>query len=192
MNKKTIFSIIEWLIVVLLLWLCFETYYISIGSSSPEQAHQLSERSFHYGPSNVVRKVEVPFDRDQVIFLGKYKDWFSADTVQRKRGRWVPGGSVAGVPIDRDKAISYSWQGDSPKDSRMSYKFYGYVSDERITAVELLMTDKKSGKAAPLREEIKEDRMFLFLWEAKQGSLQWQAIRGLDKDGKVIDEQKLG
>jgi len=192
MKKKTILAIGEWAAVALLIWLCFYENLFPIGGSSPEEIHRLSESSFHYGPSVIVRKVEVPFDKDHVIFLGTYKDWFSADSVIRRREGWIPGGGVAGVKIDRDKPFSYSWEGNSTRDSQMMYKFYGYVSDDRIAAMELLMTDKETGKPAPMREEITNDRMFLFLWKTKDGSRDWQAIRGLDKDNKVIYEQTFG
>ncbi|TVY04417.1 hypothetical protein [Cohnella terricola] len=192
MKKKTLFAIGEWIAVALLIWLCFHENLIPIGGSTPEETHRLSESSFHYGPSEIVRKVEVPFDKDQVIFLGTYKDWFSADSVYRKRGGWFPGGGVAGVEIDRDKAFSYSWEGNSAGDSQIMYKFYGYVSDDRIATMELLMTEKDTGKPVQMREEITNDRMFLFLWKIKDGSRDWQAIRGLDKDNKVIYEQTFG
>lgn len=178
--------------VLLLLWLVFRDNIATPGSSTPEQAHRLSESGYHYGPSEVVRKVTVPFDKHRVIFLGTYKDWFSADTVVKKKGGWVAGGGVAGVEIDRSKALSYSWEANSVSDKRMMYKFFGYVSDGRISAVELLMTAKETGKRAPMREAIGDDRMFLFVWEAKSVSREWEALRGLDEDGRVLYEEKFG
>ncbi|MFD2329369.1 hypothetical protein ACFSR7_08965 [Cohnella sp. GCM10020058] len=191
MNRKLIFAGFEWIAIVLLLWLVWREGIFTPGSLTPEKAHRLSESGFHYGPSTVVRKVTVPFDKHQVIFLGTYKDWFSADSVVKKRGGWVAGGGVGGIKIDRDKALSYGWEGTSLSRSLMTYKFYGYVSDDRIATVELLMTDKETGKSAPMREAITDDRMFLFLWESKQDSYAWQTIRGLDKEGSVLYEQKL-
>lgn len=194
MNKKFIFASIEWLVVVLLLFLVYRDNIFTPGSSTPEQAHHLSESSYHYGPSTIVRKVNNPFDKNQVIFLGTYKDWFSADSVIKRRGGWVAGGGVAGVKIERDKGLSYSWQGNSTSrtDHQMLYKFYGYVSDERIVTVELLMTDKDTGQPTPMSENITDEHMFLFLWEAVDSSREWQSLRGLDKDGNVIYEQKFG
>ncbi|MBB6730578.1 hypothetical protein [Cohnella zeiphila] len=192
MNKRTLFAIAEWAAVLLLIWLFYRSDIIfPHGSSTPEQAHRLSESSYHYGPSKVVRKVAAPFDPDRVVFLGTYKIWFSADTVVRKRGGWWPNGGVAGVEIDRDKPFSYSWEGSATQDSLMAYKFYGYVTDDRISAVELLLTDRNTGKSTPMREEIGADRMFLFLWEANDDS-RMQAVRGLDKEGSVVYEQELG
>ncbi|SFB03572.1 hypothetical protein SAMN05216312_103106 [Cohnella sp. OV330] len=191
MNRKLIFAGFEWIAILLLVWLVLREEIFTPGSSTPEQAHRLSESGFHYGPSKIVRKVMVPYDKHRVIFLGTYKDWFSADTIVKKKGGWVAGGGVAGIKIDRDKALSYSWEGNSVSPSLMIYKFFGYVSDDRVATVELLMTDKETGKLVPMREGIMDDRMFLFLWESKQGSSTWQAIRGLDKEGNVLYEQNL-
>ncbi|PWW04748.1 hypothetical protein DFQ01_10629 [Paenibacillus cellulosilyticus] len=194
MNKRWLIITVEWVAVFLLLFLIYRENIFTPGSRTPEQAHRLSESGFHYGPSTIVRKVTVPFDKNQVIFLGTYKEWFSADSVQKRRGGWVAGGGVAGIKIERDKGLSYSWEGSSMSnvDQRTFYKFYGYVSDERILTVELLMTDKETGQPAPMRESITADHMFLFLWEAEYGSSEWQSLRGLDKDGNVIYEQKFG
>jgi hypothetical protein len=191
MKKHTIAAIVEWVLVVLLFWLFIQEDIYPIGSRTPEKAHRLSERGFHYGPSNIVRKVNVPFDKHQVVFLGTYKDWFSADSVLQKRGGWVPGDGVGGVKIDRSKPFSYSWSGNSTHDSLMMYKFYGYVTDDRIATVELLMTDKETDNLTSMREEMANDHMFLFIREEKNGNLKWQAVRGLDKAGNILYEQKL-
>jgi hypothetical protein len=164
MKKHTIVAIAEWIFVLLLLGLFIQEDIFTTGSRTPEQAHRLSENSFHFGPSNIVRKVSVPFDKHQVVFLGTYKDWFSADSVLQKRGGWVPGDGVGGVNIDRNRPFSYSWSGSSTHDSLMMYKFYGYVTDDRIATIELLMTDKETGNLTPMREEITNDHMFLFIW----------------------------
>ncbi|RUS45364.1 hypothetical protein [Cohnella sp. AR92] len=192
MNRNRIFAIVEWIFVLLLLLLVIREDIFMPGSVTPEQAHRLSESGFHYGPSTIVRKVEVPYGKHRVIFLGTYKDWFSADTVIKRKGGWFAGGSVAGVKIDRSKALSYSYGGSSDSHSLMLWRFFGYVSDDRIATVELLLTDKETGKLTPMRETITNDRMFLFMWEEKNGSHEWQAVRGLDEQGNVLYEQKLG
>jgi len=191
MKRKTLVSAVEWLFVLLLLWLAYRANVNPVGSPTPEQAHRLSESGYHYGPSDIARKVIVPFDNNHVVFLGTYKNWFSADSVHKERGGWVPGSGVAGVPIDRDQPVSYSWEGNSNGDSVMTYKFYGYVSGERIAAVTLSMKEKDSGRTTTMREEIGSDRMFLFLWEAKDGSREWQSLRGLGPGGEVIYEHNF-
>ncbi|MFC5472267.1 hypothetical protein ACFPPD_26640 [Cohnella suwonensis] len=193
MNKKTVFAIVEWALIALLVWLVFreQAFPVLIGSSSPEKAFRQSESTYHYGPSTILRKVEVPGDDRQVIFLSKYKDWFSAHSVIKGRIGWRPGGGVAGVKIKPDKPLTYSWEGHGIKDGRMLLKFYGYVPDDRISTVELLKTDVETGKAAPLMEKLNADRMFLFRWEEESSRWEWSAIRGLDSNGQVVYEQKL-
>ncbi|MFC4810471.1 DUF5044 domain-containing protein [Paenibacillus sp. GCM10023250] len=192
MSRRAIIAAAEWAAVLLLAWLFVQTLPAAAGSRTPEEAHRLSEKSFHYGPTVVARKVVAPFDKDQVVFLGTYKDWFSADTVKRQTGGWVPGDGVGGVEIDRSKPFTYSWSGSGTHDNLMTFKFYGYVSDARIAAIELVMTDRKSGSMVSMHEPIGEDRMFLFLWEADNGSnAEWQSVRGLDASGKLVYEAKL-
>ncbi|SFJ69343.1 hypothetical protein SAMN02799624_05529 [Paenibacillus sp. UNC496MF] len=192
MRRRTAIAAAEWAAVLLLAWLFVRTLPVYTGSRTPEEAHRLSEKSFHYGPTAVARKVVAPFDKDQVVFLGTYKAWFSADTVKRRHGGWVPGDGVGGVEIDRSKPLTYSWSGSATHDRLMAFKFYGYVSDDRIAAIELVMTGKKSGNMASMHAPIGKDRMFLFLWEADNGNNgEWQSVLGLDASGKLVYEAKL-
>ncbi|GMK37371.1 hypothetical protein PCCS19_04240 [Paenibacillus sp. CCS19] len=188
------FASAEWIAILMLLFLLYRENVFMTGAYSSEQAHQQSESSYHYGPSTIARKVTVPFDKDQVIFLGIYKEWFSADSVKKQRGGWFAGGGVAGVPIERDKGLTFSWEGTSTgkrSEGLMMYKFYGYVSDETITAVELLMKDAETGNPETMRETITDDRMFLFLWQTKNARNDWQTLRGYDKEGNVVYEHSF-
>jgi hypothetical protein len=93
-------------------------------------------------------------------------------------------------------AYAYGWQFQNaePSDAALIIEnwFYGYVSDERIATVELLIMDKETGQPTPMSEQITDDHMFLFLWEAKDSDRDWQSLHGLDKNGRIIYEQKLG
>lgn len=191
MKKKLLYPSIEWIAILLLLFLMYRENFPNMGALSPEQAHRQSESSMHYGPSTIVRKVTVPFDKDQVIFLATYKEWFSADSVNKKWNGWFAGGGVAGVPIERDKGLTFSWEGTSTgkrTEGLMMYKLYGYVSDASITEVELLMKDEETSKPVSMREKLTDDHMFLFLGESKNSRIGWQTLRGFDKDGKVVYE----
>ncbi|MFC5405906.1 hypothetical protein [Cohnella soli] len=192
MRRKTIWTVAEWLLVAVLLLLLVQERMLPIGSLSAEEAFRDSEKSFHYGPSEIIRKINEPDTRNQVVFLSRYKDWFSAPSVVKRATGWGPGnGSVGGMKIDPNKPLSYSWEGNSGGSSMMRYKFFGYVPDDRISTVELLKTDSVTGKKAPLRESLLHDRMFIFLWQDKNGHREWEAIRGLDSNGQVIFEEKL-
>jgi hypothetical protein len=192
LKKHTIIAMIEWIVVIFLIWLFIHADFLPTGSRTPEKAHQLSEQGFHYGPSNVVRKVTVPFDKDQVIFLGTYKDWYSADTVQKKRGGWFPGGGVAGNKIDRSKGFSYSWEGvNSRSSSFMTYKIFGYVNDDEITRIELNMKEKDTDNLTTIAQDIKSDRMFLFIFKGDYAGNPMKSLRGMDQAGKIRYEEQL-
>ncbi|BBI34252.1 hypothetical protein [Cohnella abietis] len=191
MRRKTIITTVEWCIAILLVFLYFKEGHTMNGSLTAAKAHQLSERSYHYGPSQIVR--EVPYGKDTVIFLGLYKDWFSADTSVKQRMGWYPGGGVSGVAIDKSKPLTYFWEISQLNKTLRLGKFFGYVSDPKITTVVLNMVylnDKREelNKTIELRESIKEDRMFLFLWNELENQYRWKSIQGMDDEGKVLYE----
>jgi len=160
MRRMTVMIVVEWCVAILFIFLFFSGGNSYVGSVSAKQAHELSERSYHYGPSKVVR--EVPFGDDITIYLGKYKNWFSADTVIRRTLGWYPGGGVNGVEIDHSKPLTYSYS-ISQHDKKLSLaQFYGYVTDSEITTV-VLNTEIKEIEKSLMSQVIKEDRMFLFL-----------------------------
>ncbi|QMV39997.1 hypothetical protein [Cohnella cholangitidis] len=199
MRRKTWTVTLEWGLAIVLIVLFFWKGLDMLGSTTATKAHERSERSYHYGPSQIVR--EIPYKDDIVIFLGSYKKWFSADTSVKKGWRWFPGGGVGGVEIDQSKKISYSWDITRYKRDRWLAKFYGYVSDPRIVKFELevINTDGEKVKATQadkpnwtvLSETITDDRMFLFLWDENEIRYKWKSLRGLDAGGQLLFEQSL-
>ncbi|GGH21788.1 hypothetical protein [Paenibacillus segetis] len=194
MSKKTIIVIVEWCIAIVLVFLFFRLDDAYFGSLTPMKAHELSERSYHYGPSKIVR--EVHFDDNTTVYLGVYKDWFSADTVIKQGLGWYPGGGVAGMKIDSSKSLTYNW-GITSRDKKLSLaQFYGYVTDPEITSVVLnTLTlngdDSDVRTPASMSQDINDDQMFLFIWNDKDLNSNWVSIQGLDREGKVRYEQKL-
>lgn len=192
MSRSKLIVLAEWaLVLVLVLLFVHERLYTTGGSLTPEKAHLISEASRHYGPSTIARKADVPFAKHEVVFLGAYKDWFSADVVTRSYGTWGPGTGSGPMKIDRSKPMTYSWSGNSTGQGNMGYLYCGYAADAAITDVELLMKEKETGEPIVMREKLTDDRMFLFMWETKNGSRQMQAIRGLDAAGNVRYDEKL-
>ncbi|MEK4511047.1 DUF5044 domain-containing protein [Paenibacillus anaericanus] len=194
MSKKTVILIVEWCIAILFVFLFFRGYNPYMGSLTPTKAHELSERSYHYGPSKIVKVV--PFGGNTTVYLGVYKEWFSSDTVIKRGLGWHPGGGVGGVWIDSSKPLTYSWS-VSERDKKLTLaQFYGYVSDPEITTVVLYTeTDSVDNKEArtlsTMSQEINEDRMFLFIWNDKDLNSHWKSIQGLDQEGKVVYEEKF-
>ncbi|WP_256758084.1 hypothetical protein [Cohnella sp. WQ 127256] len=198
MRRKTIRSYVEWVIAVLLIFLFFNGGHLVIGNFSADKAHELSESSYHYGPSEISRKIH--YNKDIVIYLGTYKKWFSADTVNKRGLGWFPDGGVSGREIDTNKPLTYSWEIKHYNKKLRLAKFFGYVTDERISSVVLNVIARDNTQDdirvnqqsnVILKETLTEDRLFIFLWNEIEQSYAWQSIQGLDGEGKVIYEEKL-
>ncbi len=112
--------------------------------------------------------------------------WFSADTVKKGIIKWYSG-DVGGTPIDYSKQVSYSWSSSSIKKNLMIMKIYGYVSNPKITMI--LFEDEN--KTDTPRYVLDESRMFIFYWKEDNQDNKIKYLKGLDKDGKVIYEEKV-
>ncbi|WP_186430373.1 hypothetical protein [Clostridium sp. BSD9I1] len=177
-------AIIEWVIAIVLVVICLNYSIFSYGNFSPVKAHEQSERTYHYGPSKIIKTIDLDGEK---IYLCRYKDWFSANTVKRGIIKWYPGNQVAGTPIDHSKQVSYSLSGSGIKDNTMIAKVYGYVSDPKITTI--LLEDES--KTNTLRYALDESKMFIFHWNEDMQSSKVKYLKGLDRDGKVIYEEKI-
>lgn len=194
MRKKMVMSAVEWCVAILLIVLFFWVDSLSMGSYTAKTAHELSERSYHYGPSQIVKEISV--GKDTVVYLGIYKNWFSADTIIKRNLKWYPGGGTAGVEINRTKPLTYSWEISQGAKRTGLAKFYGYVTDPDITTVVLNTEIQNSanngtGKISTMSQTIQKDRMFLFLWDTGGDHYVWKSIQGLDREGKVRYDSEL-
>lgn len=183
-NKISISVIIEWSIATVLLFICYKYSFLSYGSFSPLKAHELSERTYHYGPSKIIKEIDLG---KQKVYLGRYKDWFSADTVKKELIKWYPGDGVGGTLIDSSKQVSYSWSGSGTNNNEMVMKVYGYVSDSKIVAMQIEGEDKISST----KYQLDESRMFIFYWNEDNKQNKTKYLVGLDKNGKVIYKEEL-
>ncbi|WP_164669782.1 DUF5044 domain-containing protein [Virgibacillus doumboii] len=197
MEKTKKKAILEWVLAaVLIFFVVKDSAYINYYHLSPVEAHEQSERTYHYGPSEIVEDIDLG---DAHIYLAKYKDWFSANTVNRHAGIfWSPGSSVAGRKIKQNQDISHSWSGTASNEDEMRMKFYGIVTNPNITEVELdvvedydRMQKVNEDDIQTYSKELKEHRMFLFHWIGENHDYKWIEIRGLDENGKVVYEESL-
>lgn len=182
-NKKYQ-GIMEWCIAIVLGVICTKYSILSYGSFSPVKAHESSERTYHYGPSEIVKTIDL--DKSK-IYLCRYKDWFSANTVKKGFIKWYPGDQVAGTPIDYSKQVSYSGSGSSISGNEMIMKVYGYVNDPEITT----MTFKFNNKEDTLIYDLDESRMFIFYWKEGSEKFNIKYLKGLDGEGNVILEERV-
>ena len=174
MNREK--KIIRNLIIVGILSLLFIK--ISGLYLTPIGAHEASERSIHYGPSQVVHIESFPKGK---YVLGKYDKWISCNTVNRtKLFFWRFGNQPVGIENDLTKPIAYTWSS-----SDEHYKIYGIINDDQISQVELTLDNG----TIFTQEEFYED-MFLFAWDTtKEEDSFFDVIRGYDSEHNMIFEE---
>lgn len=146
---------------------------------SPLSAHENSERSIHYGPSEVIHVED--FDQGKYI-LCKYDKWVSCNTVNKSLFFfWRFGNQPIGFENDKTKALGYTW-GMSEK----HYNLYGIINDNRIKKVQITL---RSGKI--LTQTVFYDDLFLFTGRTNNNEeLYYMNIKGYDVDNNIIFEEE--
>lgn len=181
-NKKYT-PIIEWILAIFLLIICFKYTLLSYGSFSPVKAHEELERTYHYGPSKIVKTLDIDGYK---IYLCKYKDWYSADVVKRKFFKWVSE-DPAGTPINYSNQLSHTWHTSRMKGDKLKILVYGYVNDSKITTI--LLEDES--KTNSLSYDLDESQMFIFYSDADDVFNKIYILKGLDSNGNIICEEKV-
>ena len=141
----------------------------------PVAAYRGSERSIHYGPSEVVHVEDFSGGK---YFLGKYDRWISCNIIQKSMGVfWSAGSYVTGTEISYDHPIYYeALYGLS------NARAYGIRHDESITKVDVHLMDG----TIISQEEFHED-MFLLTWESE---FEFRKIVAYDDAGTVVFEEE--
>lgn len=144
----------------------------------PMAAHRASERSIHYGPSEVVHVENFPGGK---YYLGKYDQWISCNTVNRTLGIfWRFGSQVTGIEVNEEKPVSYTWS--YSEDRR---KAYGVLNDKRTKRLEVHLTD-----GTVLTQRVFYQEMFLLTWT---GEAEFSKIVAYDStDAVIFEEEGLG
>lgn len=140
---------------------------------TPLAAHRASERSIHYGPSEIVH-IE-GFSGGKYI-LGKYDKWISCNTVNRVGlFFWRLGNQVTGIENDTSKPLNYTW-GMSDR----NYRLYGIINDSAITRIIITLENGET-----IEETQFYDDMFLIAWDGIQ---YLKTIKAYDSDNNLIFE----
>jgi len=188
MNKKYL-AVIEWIVAILLLILCYRLSSLSIGHFSAIKAHEFSEKTMHYGPSKIIKEIDL---KNRKVYLCKYKDWISADTVDKKFIKWHTGSPVSPRPIDYSKKVTHSWASSSAyKNDESLLTVIGYVNDQTITTIIVETVKEKSSDIETLKYKLDDSHMFIFTVTDKKATHFPKTVKGLDKDGKVVYEERL-
>lgn len=144
---------------------------------TPLSAHESSERSMHYGPSEVLHTED--FGGGKYI-LCKYDKWVSCNTVKRKMFFfWKFGNQPIGFENDKNKAIDFSWGITQGR-----HKCYGIINDNQIKRVQATL---ESGRVFEITEFY--DDLFLFTWETDtEADDHLVNMKGYDAGGTIIFE----
>jgi len=169
-KKKLIRNIIALIILLIIFVKGSGLYFTPLG------AHRDSERTAHYGPSEIVHIED--FRKGKYI-LCRYDKWFSCNTVNRTLFFfWRFGNQVHGMENDLSEPLSYSWDGEGN-----FYKAYGIINDKNINKVELILSNGDR-----LAQEDFYGDMFLIPWQA-DGPRSFSGIIAYDKNGDIIYER---
>jgi len=146
---------------------------------SPLAAHEHSERSIHYGPSEVVHVED--FDNGKYI-LGKYDKWVSCNTVNRTLlFFWRFGNQPIGFENEKSQPLDYTWGS-----SHRNHKLYGIINDDRIKKVEIALSN---GDVFTQTEFY--DNLFLFTWKSSDDEdIYFKNIKGYDTENNIIFEEE--
>lgn len=185
--KKNLPAIAEWIIAIFLAAICVCYYLFWYGSFTAIDAFRASESSYHYGPSEIKKEINL---KNGKIYLGRYKDWISINMVEKKLFKWYPGSAVGGYPINYSDKITEAWQAGKTLNNGYLYIVYGYVNDPTITTVNLQLKDKQSEKESTMKYSVSSDKLFIFNWENNKCTSDILSLTALDKAGNVVYEYK--
>ncbi|EGT0697021.1 TPA: hypothetical protein ACY4SF_001931 [Clostridium perfringens] len=176
-------AIIEWFLAIILILICSKI--IFPGSFTPLKAHEQSEKSVYYGPSNIIKTIDLGKEK---IYLCKYKDWFSIDIIRKGLIKWHPVNYPAGYPIDYSKQVTFNTYTSKPiKNSEPIAKIYGYVNDPQIKNIVLEDNNNKIIS----NYELDENKMFILTSHTNNEKNKANYIKGLDTNGNIIYEEEL-
>lgn len=145
---------------------------------TPISAHEFSERSIHYGPSEIVHIED--YEKGKFI-LSKYDNWVSCNTVDRALFFfWWLGKQPVGFQNDKSKSIKYTWGF-----ADQYYKFYGIINDDKIKKVEITLSNGEI-----LTQTKFYDSLFLLTWKSDSSEdIYSKIIRGYDANNNIILEE---
>lgn len=151
---------------------------------SPITAHEFSERSIHYGPSEVIHIED--FDKGKFL-LCKYDKWVSCNTVKRELFFfWRYGNQPIGFENDKTKPVDYSWSISGDKNN-FYYRVYGIINDDKVKKIELTLEDGE----VFTQTEFYDNDLFLFTWKSevnKDKDKDHKSLKGYDADNNLIFE----
>lgn len=182
MTKKA--KLIRNLFVLLVLILIIKTF--SFGSFTALSAFKKGERAANYGPSRIVKTIELD---GKVLYLSKYDKWYSLSTVRKGfLGLWYPDYGFHGVLYNEDAPIELI-RSTSESSNHVSGIFHGIVNDPNIKSVKC--TIKIDDRIKELEQKELYENLILLTVDEAGTNFEIVNIVGLDKDSKVIYEENF-
>ncbi len=145
---------------------------------TPTQAHINSERSLHYGPSELVKIYD--YGNYQQL-LCTYDKWVSCSTVKRELLFFWGIGGFNVFENDKTKEIdySYSWS----KNENNSGIVYGISNNPSITKIELYTSD-----GIIFTQDELYDNLFYFSWQCDYSDFGVEKILGYNENDNLVSE----
>ncbi len=168
-SKKLIRNIFIIAVMFFIFFRCSNLYL------TPLSAHEHSERSIHYGPSQVIHTEN--YEKGKYI-LCKYDKWISCNTVKRSLLLfWSFGTQPVGFKNKEEYALDYTWHV-----SDQYCQVYGAVNDKRVQKVRITLSNGETKAQTDFY-----GNLFLFTWESPgDTSIHLTRIQGFDAHDKEI------
>ncbi|MDQ7093612.1 hypothetical protein REC12_08425 [Desulfosporosinus sp. PR] len=177
--KKTIRNILI-LVLLFLIFVLRSGFY-----PTPLSAHQRSEQSLHYGPSQVVHSEDCAEGK---YILGKYDRWVSCESIQRKFFFFWTIGDRSNFENDTTKPFAFSWMTSEGGNCNL----YGIINDQRIKRITLTFNNGQLMTQTGFYEDL-----FLFTWKLAPDdppSDYFKDLKGYDAYGNILfaaDQSKV-
>lgn len=176
---------LKWIIMIGLIYLVINYSILSYGSFTALGAHEKSERTSHYGPSEIIEEIDL---KGTKIYLCKYEDFISADYVHRGFIKWNSKGNYI-LKIDKSEKITYCNGSPSIKNTSVD-SIFGYVSDPNIKQIALIV--KENEKTIDLECTVDENSMFILYWDRAVRNHDYEQLTliGYDENGKILYQKE--
>lgn len=141
----------------------------------PMTAFRSSERSNHYGPSEVVYMESFPGGK---YIVGRYEQWISQFEINRVFGIfWRIGNGHTGIEIKENQPLTYVLS-----QSDYGFRVYGIITDSKIAKIEVYTLD-----GSILTQSDFHEGLFILSWEE---DAEFRKIMAYDASGAVIFEEE--
>lgn len=185
MKKSRI--ILEWFLVLFLMILVFEFSIFSSVSTSPKKVLESSESTLYYGPSEIIETYNT---KNSKMYLGRYKDWFSLNIINRYFIFWYSGDASVGNGVDYNEKVNFTWYNSYEGNL---FSIYGVVNDNDIEAIEIF--DGTKAEILIFKSMDNKD-MFLICFEGKLARYVYSNceniyVVGKNSKGEVVFKRDL-